>query len=194
MTRSSVSLGLVVALALAASTPVLVSACTPSSATGASRPTDDDLRELQSAHAVELEELRDAMVAEPVDVVGDDHVGDCWKESASSWSCGAAGTIASDDEMLAHVGLTKERHGRLSDLLHRVGASRVTRGADGEVTVLVYRSGIVTSPRTKGLVWSPERAPGPLVADTDEGRQARYMTSYARTSANSSWFIEHTGD
>ena len=135
------------------------------------------------------------MLAEPsLDVLGDDHVGDCWKEAAS-WSCGSSGTIVLEDEMLTHVGLTKERHARLTELLHHIGASRVTRGADGEVSVTVFRAGIVTSPRTKGLVWHPERAPSPLVADTDEGRPARYATSYARSNApESGWFIEHTGD
>jgi hypothetical protein len=193
MTRSSLSLSVLV-LALAAVAPVLVSACTPTHA-AASRPSDDDLRALQSAHAVELDELRDAMIAEPsIDVLGDDHVGDCWKEGAS-WSCGQSGAIVLEDEMLTHVGLSKERHARMTELLHHIGATRVSRGADGDVSVIVYRSGIVTSPRTKGLVWHPERAPSPLVADTDEGRPARYATSYAHGApASTGWFVEHTGD
>ena len=123
-------------------------------------PTNQELTARFQEHKSEFILLRDMILEEEELLsVGSDNVGDFWFDRGEWTTHKPPYKNYSKQEMLEAVGLSEERYNEYLNLLDKVGAYRVskqdTQSSNKEVYFGIYRSGIVPSGRTKGVVYSP---------------------------------------
>jgi hypothetical protein len=106
-----------------------------------------------------------------------------WKDGCSRWRDGKP-----SPEAIAAIGHIPVRRAQsYLDGLQTLGAIGVFRGGTGTIEFWMHLSGIVTSGRTKSIVWC-EHPPADLVADTD-GFTGGHGDAWARLAPG--WFIEN---
>jgi hypothetical protein len=152
---------------------------------GSEVPSDAAMRTCASDARATLDQLAKMIRAEPVEVVGTDRIGGCWRE-VDGWRC-----PEDLDGQLAKVGLPRARYDRYLAALREVGAYRVERAANGDVTVSVYRVGNAVNSRMKDYVHSRHPPVDPVVADTD---QVKGNHVHVRASIGDGWYIETSVD
>jgi len=153
-------------------------------------PSDEDLRARFREHSAQFLRLRSMILEEPaVSSVGDDNVGDFWLDRGEWTTHEPPYRSLTQAEMLQAVGLAQGRYQEYLDLLDAVGAYRVTKRSNGEMTVCIFRSGLVSSGINKNVVYSPHPPPS-MVTNTDSYVAGKHKaTVYAELGEG--WYIEH---
>lgn len=154
-------------------------------------PSDADIERRFTAHQVELERLRDMILAEPVVTsVGVDNVGDYWLFDGRWVAAGNRFATFDRREMLEATGLSEERHRDYLAALSAARAYRVLRkptvgtGRWGRVVLFPPAKG-ETARRAPTFVFS-ERPPEPLLSF--DKAQRSHGTAYARLADG--WYAE----
>lgn len=154
-------------------------------------PSDAGMERRFATHRVELERLRDMILAEPVvNSVGVDNVGDYWFFDGRWVAAGNRFATFDRREMLEATGLSEERHRAYLSALSAARAYRVLRkptagtGRWGRVVLFPPAKGEV-SRRAPTFVFS-ERPPEPLLSL--EKAQRSHGTAYARLADG--WYAE----
>lgn len=175
----------------ATATGVLIAACVGLGLFLRRAPSDVGMERRFVAHRVELERLRDMILAEPVVTsVGVDNVGDYWFFDGRWVAAGNRFATFDRREMLEATGLSEERHRDYLAALSAARAYRVLRkptagtGRWGRVVLFPPAKGEAAR-RAPTFVFS-ERPPEPLLSF--DKAQRSHGTAYARLADG--WYAE----